>query len=252
MMDGFDHLPFYRNMTKVEDAITEETAAILLEPVQGEGGIKPVSADNLQALREICDKHGILLIYDEVQCGMGRTGKLFAHQHCGIAPDIMASAKGIGGGFPLGACLANEKVGRSMQAGSHGSTYGGNPLAMAVGNAVIDVVLADGFLDHVEKTSYDFRMKLMKLKNDFPTVIELVRGLGLMLGMKIHTEPARFMKKALEHGLVVIPAGDNTVRILPPLIINEDHIEEAMEKLTAICQELAKELAAEAKTETEE
>lgn len=216
MMEGFDQVPFYRDMTKVEKAITHETAAIMIEPVIGEGGIKPVSSDNMQILRDLCDRHGILLILDEIQCGMGRTEKLFAYQHSAISPDILCAAKGIGGGFPLGACLATEKVGRAMKAGSHGSTYGGNPMAMAIGNKVLDIMLADGFFDHVEKMSYDLRKGLMTLRNKFPKVIELVRGVGLMLGLRLKIEPPVFVAKAMEHGLLVVGAADNTVRLLPP------------------------------------
>ncbi|PHZ85957.1 aspartate aminotransferase family protein [Paremcibacter congregatus] len=242
MMDAFDYVPFYRDMSRVEKAITHKTAAIMLEPVMGEGGIKPVSADNLQILRDICDKHGILLIMDEIQCGMGRTGKLFAHQHSEITPDILCAAKGIGGGFPLGACLATEKVGRCMTTGSHGSTYGGNPMAMAIGNAVLDVMLEDGFFDHVDQMSFELRKGLMTLRKKFPRIIELVRGVGLMLGLKLTVAPADFVAKAMEHGLLVVGAADNTVRILPPLIITQDQVEEALGKFETICAEIEKEL----------
>ncbi|PCI34594.1 MAG: acetylornithine transaminase [Alphaproteobacteria bacterium] len=242
MLDGFDHLPFHRDMSKVEAAITHETAAIMIEPVMGEGGIRQVSSDNMQILRDLCDKHGILLIFDEVQCGMGRTEKLFAYQHSAISPDILCAAKGIGGGFPLGACLATEEVGRCMTAGSHGSTYGGNPMAMAVGNAVLDVMLEDGFFDQVEKMSYELRKGLMTLRNKYPKVIELVRGVGLMLGLKLKLEPAAFVAKALEHGLLLIGAADNTVRLLPPLIIEKEHITKALKKLEKICAEIEKDL----------
>ncbi|MBL4612715.1 MAG: aspartate aminotransferase family protein [Emcibacter sp.] len=242
MMEGFDHLPFYRDMSKVEKSISSETAAIMVEPVMGEGGIKALSSDNMQILRDICDRHGILLILDEIQCGMGRTEKLFAYQHSAITPDILCAAKGIGGGFPLGACLATEKVGRAMTAGSHGSTYGGNPMAMAIGNKVLDIMLADGFFDHVEKMSYDLRKGLMTLRNRYPKVIELVRGIGLMLGLKLKIEPPVFVAKALEHGLLLIGAADNTVRLLPPLIIEKQHIDEALKKLGKICAEIEKEL----------
>ncbi len=242
MMEGFDHVPFYRDMSKVEAAITYETAAIMIEPVMGEGGIKQVSSDNMRILRDLCDKHDILLILDEVQCGMGRTEKLFAYQHSHISPDILCTAKGIGAGFPLGACLATEEVGRCMNAGSHGSTYGGNPMAMAVGNKVLDILLADGFFDHVEKMSYDLRKGLMTLRHRHPRVIELVRGIGLMLGLKLNIEPPAFVAKAIEHGLLVVGAADNTVRLLPPLIIEKNHIDEALEKLTKICAEIEKEL----------
>ncbi len=243
MLDGFDHVPFYRDMAKVEQTITHKTAAIMIEPVMGEGGIKPVSSDNMQILRDLCDKHGLLLILDEVQCGMGRTEKLFAYQHSGISPDILCAAKGIGGGFPLGACLATEKVGRAMTVGSHGSTYGGNPMAMAIGNKVLDILLADGFLSHVEKMSFDLRKGLMKLRHDFPDVIELVRGMGLMLGLRLKvTPPADFVAKALNQGLLLVGAADNVVRLLPPLIIEKEHITEALEKLTKVCAEINREL----------
>ncbi|MCF6215523.1 MAG: aspartate aminotransferase family protein [Emcibacter sp.] len=242
MMDGFDHVPFFRDMTKVEAAITHETAAIMIEPVLGEGGIKPVSSDNMQILRELCDKHGILLIFDEVQCGMGRTEKLFAYQHSHISPDILCTAKGIGAGFPMGACLTIEEVGRAMTTGSHGSTFGGNPMAMAIGNKVLDILLADGFLDHVEKMSYDLRKGLMTLRKEHPKIIELVRGVGLMLGLKITIEPSVFTAKALEGGLLVVGAADNTVRLLPPLIIEKEHIDEALKKMAQICTELEQDL----------
>ena len=242
MLDGFDHLPFHRDMSKVEAAITHETAAIMIEPVMGEGGIRQVSSDNMQILRDLCDKHGILLIFDEVQCGMGRTEKLFAYQHSAISPDILCAAKGIGGGFPLGACLATESVGRCMTTGSHGSTYGGNPMAMAVGNAVLDIMLADGFFDQVEKMSFELRKGLMTLRNKFPRVIELVRGVGLMLGLKLKLAPATFVAKALEHGLLLVGAADNTVRLLPPLIIEKVHITEALNKLEKICAEIEQDL----------
>jgi len=242
LLEGFDRVPFYRNMIKVEKAITHNTAAIMIEPVLGEGGIKQVSRDNMHVLRELCDKHGILLILDEVQCGMGRTDKLFAYQHSKITPDILCTAKGIGGGFPLGACLATEDVGHAMTVGSHGSTYGGNPMAMAIGNKVLDILLADGFLEQVEKMSYDLRKKLMTLRNKHPKVIELVRGVGLMLGLKITVEPSLFVAKALAQGLLVIAASDNVVRLLPPLIIETKHIDEACQKIDLICQEIEKDL----------
>ncbi len=242
LLDGFDHLPLYRDMRKVEAAVTHETAAIMIEPVLGEGGIKPISHDNMQILREICNKCGILLIFDEVQCGMGRTEKLFAYQHTNISPDILCTAKGIGGGFPLGACLTTEKVGQAMTFGSHGSTFGGNPLAMAVGNKVLDIMLEDGFFNHVEKMSYELRKGLMKLRNKHPKIIELVRGVGLMLGLKLTTPPPVFVTKALQHGLLLVGAADNTVRLLPPLIIEQKHIDEALKKIDKICIEIEKEL----------
>ncbi len=242
MMDAFDYVSFYRDMSKVEQAITHETAAIMIEPVMGEGGIKPVSSDNMRILRDLCDKHDILLIFDEVQCGMGRTEKLFAYQHSNISPDILCAAKGIGCGFPMGACLATEKVGRCMTKGSHGSTYGGNPMAMAIGNKVLDIMLADGFFDHVEQMSYDLRKGLMTLRNKYPDIIDLVRGVGLMLGLKLKLEPPTFVAKALAHGLLVVGAADNVVRLLPPLVIEKKHMDEALEKLELVCAEIEKEL----------
>jgi len=250
MMDGFDHVPFFRDMAKVEATITYETAAIMIEPVLGEGGIKQVSSDNMQILRELCDKHGILLIFDEVQCGMGRTEKLFAYQHSRISPDILCAAKGIGAGFPMGACLTTEKIGRTMTTGSHGSTFGGNPMAMAIGNKVLDILLADGFLDHVEKMSYDLRKGLMTLRKKHPQIIELVRGVGLMLGLKITIEPSVFVAKALQHGLLVVGAADNIVRLLPPLIIEKEHNDDALKKLAQICAELEQNLPEQQDDET--
>ncbi|MFC7049285.1 aspartate aminotransferase family protein [Emcibacter nanhaiensis] len=244
MPDGFDHVPFYKDMSKVEEHITEETAAILIEPVQGEGGIRPVSRENLEILRKLCDKHGILLMFDEVQCGMGRTGKLFAYQHSAIKPDILATAKGIGGGFPLGACMATDRVAQCMKAGTHGSTYGGNPLAMAVGNAVLDVVLADGFMEHVDQMSYELRKALVKLGSSYPDVIDVVRGKGLMLGLKLHTPVPDFVGTALKNGLMLVGAADNTVRLLPPLIVTEEQVEEAIGLLDKTCTDLKKALDA--------
>jgi acetylornithine/N-succinyldiaminopimelate aminotransferase len=190
-------------------AITEETAAILIEPIQGEGGIRSVPHERLRRLRQLCDDRGILLIFDEVQCGMGRSGRLFAHEWAGITPDIMGIAKGIGGGFPLGACLATEKVGTAMTAGSHGSTYGGNPLATAVGNAVLDVVLSDGFLDRVRSASLALSQKLAYLKDEHPSVIEEVRGRGLMMGLKCRPKNTDFIAACHEQKLLLVAAGDN-------------------------------------------
>lgn len=240
MLEGFDNVPFYKDMSKVEEQITEKTAAILIEPIQGEGGIRPVSKENLKILRDLADKHGILLIFDEVQCGMGRTGHLFAHQSTKVTPDILASAKGIGGGFPLGVCMANEKVARVMTAGTHGSTYGGNPLAMAVGNAVVDVMLEDGFMDHVAKMSETLKLKLLRLRKEHPTIIDVVRGSGLMLGLKLHVEPVLFFNTAREFNLLLVPASHQTVRLLPPLIITEKHIDTAMIALAKTCSYIEK------------
>ncbi|MBT5187837.1 MAG: aspartate aminotransferase family protein [Kordiimonadaceae bacterium] len=239
-VDGFDVVRFYNDMSKVEDDITSETAAIMIEPVQGEGGIRPVSTANLQILRDLADKHGILLIYDEIQCGVGRTGKLFAHQHSGITPDIMPIAKGIGGGFPLGACLASEKVAKHMTAGTHGSTYGGNPMAMAMGNAVLDVLEEENILDNVTKMSDKLKLELLKLRNKYPEIIEMVRGVGLMMGIKLHIEPRDFVVQAFENKLLLVGAGENTVRILPALNITNEDIKDAVTLLDKTCQDILK------------
>jgi len=236
-MDGFDHVPF-GDLDAVKAAITRETAAILIEPVQGEGGIRPTPSGFLKDLRKLADEYGILLILDEIQSGMGRTGRLFAHEFDGIEPDIMATAKGIGGGFPLGACLATAKVGKTMTAGSHGSTYGGNPLAMAVGNAVLDVVLGEGFLDEVCVSADRLRGKMLQLSKAHDGVIEAVRGRGLMLGLRIRDDLASFVATARENGLLLAPAGDNVARLLPPLIITREHVDEAFDILDKTCKEL--------------
>ncbi|WP_411034563.1 aspartate aminotransferase family protein [Shinella sp. BYT-45] len=236
---GFLQVPF-GDITAVKDAITEETAAILIEPVQGEGGIRPVPKEFMQELRQLCDEYGLLLVLDEVQSGVGRTGRLFAHEWSGITPDIMAVAKGIGGGFPLGACLATAEAASGMVAGTHGSTYGGNPLAMAVGNAVLDVVLEDGFLDHVRAVALVFRQGLAALKDRFPEIVEEIRGEGLMLGIKAKIPAADLLKAVRAERLLAVPAGDNVLRLLPPLTVTAEEareglarIERAAEKLTA-------------------
>jgi acetylornithine/N-succinyldiaminopimelate aminotransferase len=236
---GFLKVPF-GDIAAVKDAITEETAAILIEPVQGEGGLRPVPKEFMQELRQLCDEYGLLLILDEVQTGVGRTGRFFAYENSGVAPDIMAIAKGIGGGFPLGACLATAEAASGMVAGTHGSTYGGNPLAMAVGNAVLDVVLADGFLEHVRDVALVFRQGLAALQDRFPDIIEDVRGEGLMLGIKARVPVADLLKAVRAEKLLAVPAGDNVLRLLPPLITTAEdareglaRIERAAEKLSA-------------------
>jgi acetylornithine/N-succinyldiaminopimelate aminotransferase len=213
---GFDQVPF-GDIDAVRAAITDATAAILVEPIQGEGGIRPATNEFMRALRALCDERGLLLVLDEVQCGVGRTGNLFAYELSGIRPDIMAVAKGIGGGFPLGACLATAEAASGMKAGTHGSTYGGNPLAMAVGNAVLDVILADGFLEHVRDVSLVFRQGLASLKDRFPDIIADVRGEGLMLGIKAVGPSADLMQAIRAEHLLAVPAGDNVIRLLPPL-----------------------------------
>ena len=234
-MTGFVQVPF-GDVAAVEAAITPATAGIFIEPVQGEGGIRPAPPQFLKSLRDICNKHGLLLILDEIQCGVGRTGKLFAHEWAGITPDIMAVAKGIGGGFPLGACLATEKAAKGMTAGTHGSTFGGNPLATAVGNAVLDVVLADGFLDHVRDTALYLKQKLAGLKDAHPAVIEDIRGEGLMLGIKCKVPNTSLQAAAVAEKLLTIGAGDNVVRLLPPLVITRADVDEALHKLDRACK----------------
>jgi acetylornithine/N-succinyldiaminopimelate aminotransferase len=233
-VEGFDQVPF-GDHEALKAAIGPETGAILIEPIQGEGGIRPVPPQCLRGLRQLCDEHGLLLIFDEVQTGVGRTGKLFAHEWSGVTPDIMAVAKGIGGGFPLGACLATKEAAKGMTAGTHGTTYGGNPLAMAVGNAVLDVVLAQGFLDKVEKTGLLLKQRLAELRDRRPGIIEEVRGEGLMIGLKLKPNNGEFTAAARAEKLLVIPAGDNVVRLLPPLIIGEAEVSQAIARLDSAC-----------------
>lgn len=233
-LPGFDHVAF-GNMNELRAAITEETAAIVVEPVQGEGGIRPASAEYLRALREVCDEFGLLLIFDEIQCGMGRTGKLFAHEWAGVSPDVMALAKGIGGGFPMGAFLASEEAASGMQAGSHGSTYGGNPLAMAVGNAVLDVILDQGFLEHVQEVGDLLKSRLEGVVAANPRVFEEVRGTGLILGLKAVPANSEIIAALRDEGLLTVGAADNVIRILPPLIIGETEVEEAIGALERVC-----------------
>ena len=236
---GFDQV-MLGDHKALEAVIGPQTAAILIEPVQGEGGIRTVPPEELRCLRALCDKHGLLLMMDEIQCGIGRTGKLFAHEWAGITPDIMAVAKGIGGGFPLGAVLATEAAASGMVAGTHGSTFGGNPLGTAVGNAVLDVVLGEGFLDNVNRQSINLKQSLERLKDTHPEVIEEVRGSGLMMGLKVKVLNTDFVKAALDQKLLVIGAGDNVVRLLPPLIVNDKDVAEAIAKLDATCVALEK------------
>jgi len=236
LVEGFDHVPF-ANLNELRSAIGAETAAILAEPVQGEGGIRPASEEYLRGLREAADEFGLLLFFDEVQCGMGRTGRFFAHEWAGVKPDIVAVAKGIGGGFPLGACLASEKAASAMDGGSHGSTYGGNPLAMAAGNAVLDILLGDGFLDHVVAMAALLRARLDDLTTRHQEIFTGVRGLGLMLGLECAVANRELMVKLRENGLLTLTAGDDVLRLLPPLGIEESHVHEAMEILETTCRE---------------
>jgi acetylornithine/N-succinyldiaminopimelate aminotransferase len=233
-IEGFDRVDF-GDLDQLRAAIGPETAAILVEPVQGEGGIRAAEAEYLRGLREIADKFGLLLFFDEVQCGMGRTGKLFAHEWAGVAPDVVALAKSIGGGFPLGACLATADAAAGMTAGTHGSTFGGNPLAAAVGNAVLDVVLADGFLDNVVRIAAILRVRLEELVAAHPGVFVALRGKGLMLGLECAVPNTDILVRAREHGLLAARAGDNVLRLLPPLILDQSHVDEALEILARVC-----------------
>jgi acetylornithine/N-succinyldiaminopimelate aminotransferase len=230
VMDGFDHVA-WDNLNEMRAAVNDKTAAILVEPVQGEGGIRPATNEFLRGLRQICDEHGLLLVLDEVQSGVGRTGKLFAHEWAGIKPDIMAVAKGIGGGFPLGACLATAEAASGMKAGTHGSTYGGNPLAMAVGNAVLDIVLAEGFLEHVRDIALVFRQGLASLKDRFPDIIEDIRGEGLMLGIKAAIPQTELLQAIRAEHLLGVPAGDNVIRLLPPLVVTAEEAREGLARI---------------------
>ena len=242
IVEGFDQVPF-ADLAAVEPAIGPETAAILVEPIQGEGGIRPAPADYLHGLRALADRHGLLLVFDEVQCGIGRSGRLFAHEWAGVTPDLMAIAKGLGGGFPIGACLTTGHVAEAMTAGSHGSTFGGNPLAMAVANAVLDVVLANGFLTRVVATGVLLRDRLDVLARRFPEVISEVRGTGLMLGLKCVVPNRELILRLHAEGLLSVPAGDNVVRLLPPLIVGEAEIDAAVGALTAACDQFAEKAA---------
>ena len=234
---GFDQVPltgdFKTDMAAVQAMIGPETAAIMIEPIQGEGGVRPVAPEFLRALRKLCDEHGLVLIFDEVQTGVGRTGKFFAYEWLGIEPDIMTVAKGIGGGFPLGATLATAEAAKGMTAGTHGNTYGGNPLAMAVGNAAVDLVLSPGFLEHVGKIGNYLQQQLGALVAHHPDVFESMRGQGLMLGLKMKIPAGEFIDAARAQGLVVLPAGDNVVRLLPPLTLSEAEAREGMGLLDA-------------------
>jgi acetylornithine/N-succinyldiaminopimelate aminotransferase len=243
-VQGFDQVPF-GNLKVLEEAIGPQTAALMIEPIQGEGGLRPAEAEYLRALRRLCDERDLLLIFDEVQTGVGRTGKLFAHEWAGVTPDIMAIAKGIGGGFPLGACLSTERAASGIEKGSHGTTFGGNPLAMAVGNAVLDVVLAPDFLPHVEKVGNFMRQQLAGLIAEHPGVFEDVRGAGLMLGLKMKVPNTEFVDRLRAHGMLAVGAGANVIRLLPPLIVDENHVREAIRILDETARDFENKAAAE-------
>ncbi|MEM1382332.1 MAG: aspartate aminotransferase family protein [Pseudomonadota bacterium] len=245
MLPGFRQVPF-GDIQAMRATVSDRTAAVFVEPVQGEGGIRPLEAEYLRELRRLCDETGALLGFDEVQSGMGRTGHLFAHEAAGITPDIMAIAKGIGGGFPLGACLATEEAARGMTPGTHGSTYGGNPLACAVGLAVLEEVLSEGFLDDVRRKAGRLMQSLAGLADAHPGVIADVRGAGLLLGLKLvdGTAPGKLVEAGREAGVLTVPAGDNVVRILPPLTVTEDEIGAGIERLDRALTAMEREAAA--------
>jgi len=232
---GYVHLPF-GDLEAVKAAISPTTAAILIEPVQGEGGARAAEDSYLRALRALCDEHGILLMYDEIQCGLGRTGKLYAYEHSGAEPDVMMLAKALGGGFPVGACLATAEAAKGMTVGAHGSTYGGNPLAMAVGLAAMDELTKPALLDNVNRIAGYFNQQLEGLKARYPDVIVDVRGKGLLIGVKLGVNNRTFMQLARDQHLLIAGGGDNCIRLLPPLIMTEDEAREAIGKLEATCE----------------
>ena len=231
---GFDQAPF-GDIDALRATIRETTAGIILEPIQGEGGIRVTPADYLQQVRDLCDELGILLMYDEVQSGMGRSGYLFAHQHSGVVPDLLASAKGLGGGFPIGACLATERVAAPMTAGTHGSTFGGNPLATAVGNAVLDVLTSPGFLDSVQVNAARLRQGLEDIVTSYPEVLSGHSGMGMMIGMQCAVPNTDFAAALAKAHLLVVKAGGNTLRLLPPLNVTEQEVDQALEIIRTTC-----------------
>lgn len=238
-LEGFDNVEF-GNIEAVKKAITDETAGILIEPIQGEEGVRVADKKFILELRKLADEHGLLLAFDEVQCGMGRTSKLHAHEYFGVKPDLIAVAKAIAGGFPLGACLASKDAAIGMTAGVHGTTYGGNPLAMATANAVLTEMLKPGFFENVVKVSAELKTALEELKSESNGLIEEVRGVGLMLGIKLHSkiENLKMVEKLIENQFLAIPAGENVIRILPPLIITSKHVKEAKNKIAKTLKEL--------------
>ncbi len=238
VVEGFDQVPF-GDIEATKCAITHETAAILIEPIMGEGGVRVVEPSFLRALRELCDQRGLLLVFDEVQSGMGRTGELFAYQRVGVEPDIMALAKALGGGFPVGACLATSEAAKGMTAGTHGSTFGGNPLAMSAANAVLDVMLAPGFLDRVRHIGLLFKQRLAQIKDHYPSVIAEVRGEGLLVGLRALVPAAELVDALRAEKMIAVSAGDNVVRLLPPLIVSEQEIAEGIARLDRACARLA-------------
>jgi acetylornithine/N-succinyldiaminopimelate aminotransferase len=239
VVDGFDQVPF-GDLDVVKRAITRETAGILIEPIMGEGGVRVVEPSFLRALRELCDQHGLLLAFDEVQTGMGRTGELFCYQRSGVKPDVMALAKALGGGFPVGACLATREAGSCMTAGTHGSTFGANPLAMSATNAVLDVMLAPGFFDRVKRTALLLKQRLAEIKDRYPSVIAEVRGEGFLVGVRALVPAAELVDALRSEKMITVSAGDNVVRLLPPLIVSDQEIAEGIARLDRACAQIAK------------
>jgi acetylornithine/N-succinyldiaminopimelate aminotransferase len=239
VVEGFDQMPF-GDLDATRRAIGPATGAILIEPIMGEGGVREVPPEFLRALRRLCDEHGLLLMFDEVQTGMGRTGRLFAYQHSGVEPDVMALAKALGGGFPIGACLATAEAAKGMTAGTHGSTFGGNPLAMAAANAVLDVVLEPGFLDRVRRTGLLLKQRLAEIKDRYPTVIAEVRGEGLLVGLRAIPPCGELVDELRAEKMITAAAGDNVVRLLPPLIVSEEEVAEAVSRIDRACARLAR------------
>jgi acetylornithine/N-succinyldiaminopimelate aminotransferase len=237
-VDGFDQVPF-GDLEATKKATGPQTAAIMIEPVMGEGGVRVVPHTFLRALRKLCDDNGLLLIFDEIQTGIGRTGDMFAYQHTGVTPDIMTIAKALGGGFPVGACMATAEASKGMTAGTHGSTFGGNPLAMAVGNAVLDVVMADGFLEGVRQNALLLKQRLAELKDRYASVLAEVRGEGLLIGLRMIPQASEMVDELRAENMITVAAGDNVVRLLPPLIIGDKEITEAVGCIDRACARLA-------------
>ena len=237
VVEGFDQVPF-ADLEATKAAITPATGAILIEPIMGEGGVRVVEPSFLRALRELCDQRGLLLLLDEVQTGMGRTGELFAHQRVGVEPDVMGLAKALGGGFPVGACLAKREAAKGMTVGTHGSTFGGNPLAMSAANAVLDVMLESGFLDRVRRTGLFLKQRLAEIKDRYPSIISEVRGEGLLVGVRAVVSAGELVDALRAEKMIAVAAGDNVVRLLPPLIISEAEIAEGVDRLGRACARL--------------
>src|SRR3989442_644373 len=239
VVEGFDQMAF-ADLDATKRAVGPETAAIMIEPIMGEGGVRVVAPEFLRALRRLCDENGLLLVFDEVQTGLGRTGELFAYQRCGVTPDIMALAKALGGGFPVRACLATAEAAKGMTTGTHGSTFGGNPLAMAAAGALLDVMLADGFLEHVRRVSLLLKQRLAEIRDRYPTVIAELRGEGLLVGLRAVVPSAELVDELRAEKMMTVAAGDNVVRLVPPLILSEDEVAEAVRRIERACPRMAK------------